>query len=301
MTSQKARLDVHQEVTNTIVRMIEEGAGKFQMPWHLASAPIHMPRNIASKKHYRGINILMLWAIAKERGYQSEVWGTYKQWQEAGCQVRKGEKAALVTFYKEFDVDPDPKDPRDNGKRMFARASWAFNASQVDGADLQLPDDHGAIDRIASADSYVANTGATILHGGERAYYHPASDAIRMPSDGLFFGTPSQRTEAYYSTLCHELTHWTGIKKRCDREFGKRFGDDAYAFEELVAELGAAFMCSNLGITNEPRQDHARYMARWLEIMKGDKRAIFTASAKASQAVDYLDKLQSRAAPAVAA
>jgi antirestriction protein ArdC len=134
-----------------------------------------------------------------------------------------------------------------------------------------------------------------VKHGGERAFYRPADDIIQMPERERFLGTEtSTPTEAYYGTLLHELTHWTGAKKRCDREFGKRFGDQAYAMEELVAELGAAFLCADLGISVTPRQDHAAYIDNWLSVLKADKKAIFTAASKAAQASDYLAGLQDR-------
>ena len=140
------------------------------------------------------------------------------------------------------------------------------------------------------------NTRAQVRHGGTSAFFRPGDDFIQMPERERFVGSDtSTTTEAYYGTLLHELTHWTGPSRRCDRQFGKRFGDDAYAAEELVAELGAAFLCAELGITATPRPDHAAYIDHWLRIMKGDKKAIFTAASKASQAVDFLASLQERA------
>lgn len=294
-----AKFDVHATVADKIAAQIAAGAGDFQMPWHRA-APLHRPNNVASKKKYRGINILSLWIAAERNGFASNTWGTYKQWQEAGCQVRKGEKSSIVVVYKEYERTPDPNNPGDDGRRMFARASNVFNAAQVDGfeAPAALPD-LGPIERLALADSYVSNTGARISHGGQRAFYSPAADAITMPSEGLFF--TSDRTEQYYSTLFHELTHWTGVKHRCNRDFQNKFGNPAYAFEELVAELGAAFLCADLGISNEPRKDHAQYIANWLHAIKDNPRAIFSAASKASQAVDFLDALQLPASSRAAA
>ena len=211
---------------------------------------------------------------------------------ERGAQVRKGEKASLVIFYKEYDVQPDADDSDNNGKRRVARASAVFNASQVDG--FTVPDaapSLGPVERLTVADQFVTATGARVEHGGDRAYYRPATDHIQMPDEGLFTGTASMtRTEGYYATLVHELIHWTGAKHRLDRDGGKRFGDHAYAAEELVAELGAAFLCAELGITQEVRPDHAQYVANWLQLMKTDDRAIFTAAAHASRAVAWLSE-----------
>jgi antirestriction protein ArdC len=230
------------------------------------------------------------------RGYPYAVWATYRQWAELGAQVRKGEKASSVIFYKEYAVDADPNDTDDHGMRRVARASSVFNVAQVDGfAPAELPE-LPAITRIANAETLIVDSRAEIRHGGDMAYYRrPTSDGsgdfIQMPDERRFQASDdAQRSEDYYSVLLHELTHWTSPSDRCDRQLGKRFGDAAYAMEELVAELGAAFLCAELGITSTPRADHAGYIAHWLDVMKSDKRAIFTAAARASEAVAYLKR-----------
>jgi antirestriction protein ArdC len=247
-----------------------------------------MPTNAASGNAYHGINILNLWVTAEQRGYAAPIWATYKQWSEKGCQVRKGERSALIIFYKEFQTEPTGED--DDGKRRMARASYVFNAAQVDG--FTLPDalpSLGPIERLDQADRFVAATRATIRHGGERAFYQTQLDFIQMPEEGLFTGTASMsRNESYYATLVHELVHWTGNKSRLARDMGKRFGDQAYAAEELIAEIGAAFLCAELGITQDTRPDHAQYLANWLQFLKSDSKAIFTAAARASQAAAFL-------------
>src|ERR1019366_1570514 len=166
-------------------------------------------------------------------------------------------------------------------------ATPVFAAEQVDGYQVPVIDPLPAmvITPIEQAEAFVAATGASIRHGGGRAYYRPATDSIQLPPREAFIGTPtSTPAESYYSTLCHELTHWTSPESRCNRQLGKRFGDDAYAIEELVGELGTAFLCADLRITDEPRADHAQYLASWLEVLKADKKAIFTAASKASEA-----------------
>jgi antirestriction protein ArdC len=175
-----------------------------------------------------------------------------------------------------------------------ARASHVFNASQVDGCDLPgKPEPLGPIERIEAADRFFQNTGARIEHGGERAFYRPSTDHIQMPDEGLFCGTDTMnRSEAYFAVLGHETLHWSGSEKRLNRDFGKRFGDARYAAEELVAEIGSAFLCAELAITQDVRADHAQYLAQWLKLLKDDSRAIFTAAAKASEAVSYLKQLQ---------
>ena len=200
----------------------------------------------------------------------------------------------MVIFYKEYDAEPNPDVADDDGKRRVARASHVFNASQVDGFALPAaPEQLGPVERIDAADLFIRNTGARIEHGGERAYYRPSTDHIQMPEEGLFCGTQTMnRSEAYFSVLCHETIHWAGAKHRLNREFGKRFGDAAYCMDELVAEVGSAIMCAELGITQDVRADHAQYLAQWLTLLRDDNRAIFTAAAKASEAVAYLRRLQ---------
>lgn len=181
----------------------------------------------------------------------------------------------------------------------MARISTVFNSAQVDGYQPETLPERPLFERIEGAESFVSNTRAVVRHGGEQAYYRPSADHIQMPDREAFTGTDtSTAQEGYYGTLLHELTHWTGPEKRCARDLGKRFGREAYAAEELVAELGAAFLCAELGIATQPRLDHAKYIEHWLGILKADKRAIFTAAAKAAQAVDYLSNLQTAAAVA---
>ena len=284
------RFDIHQHITDQIVAAIEAGAGDFRLPWHRSAGNIMRPVNISSKKAYRGVNILTLWATADEKGYASGTWGTYKQWAEAGAQVKKGEKAAYIVFYKEFAVEGD-EGSDEAETRLMARATPVFAAEQVDGYVIPaLPETSGTlVEPIEKAEAFIAATGANIVHGGSRACYVPLTDNIHMPPRDMFFDTAtSTAAEAYYSTKLHELTHWTGKETRCNRQMGKRFGDDAYAMEELVAELGAAFLCADLGITDAPRADHAQYLDNWLRVLKADKKAIFTAASKASQAVAFL-------------
>jgi antirestriction protein ArdC len=287
------RRDIHAEITNQLIAAIEASPGEFTLPWRKDGGALHIPVNALTGKVYNGINILNLWVASEVLGYSAPIWGTYRQWAERGAQVRKGEKSSLVIFYKEYEIDPEPDEAEDNGKRRVARASYVFNASQVDGfAVPAAPQALGPIERIANADRFVSATGAAVQHGGDRAFFQPATDRIQMAEEGLFTGTETMtRGEAYYATLVHELVHWSGAKSRLNREMGKRFGDQAYAAEELVAEIGAAFLCAELGITPDVRPDHAQYLAQWLKLLRGDSRAIFTAAAKASQAAAFLKSL----------
>jgi antirestriction protein ArdC len=174
----------------------------------------------------------------------------------------------------------------------MARASFVFNAAQVEGFRLEpdeaLPDEP-SFDPIERAEAFAKATGAAITEGGDRACYIPSADMIRMPERRRFTGTDTTTpAEGFYSTLCHELVHWSGAKPRLDRDLSGRFGSESYAVEELVAELGAAFLCGDLGITPEPRADHAQYIATWLKVLKDDKKAVFTAASKASEAASWL-------------
>jgi antirestriction protein ArdC len=175
---------------------------------------------------------------------------------------------------------------------MFARASRVFNADQVDGWRQSRPAPTALAEILPEVEATIEATGAAIVEAGDRAFYDRRADRIHVPDRHRFAGTAtSTPTESFYATLLHELTHWSGAKERLDREFGERFGDDAYAFEELVAELGSAFLCADLRIANDPRPDHAAYVSHWLEVLKRDRRAIFTAARLASQAADYITGL----------
>jgi antirestriction protein ArdC len=294
-TTRTDRPDVYQQVTDRIVAAIEAGAGDFQMPWHRGAHASSRPLNVDTGNLYRGVNVLSLWVAAQGNGFSTSLWGTYRQWQNRGAQVRKGEKASLVVFYKELEFETADTDTGEAavGKRLMARASWVFNADQVDGYILPAPEVPNPVQAIAAAEAFVLGTGADIRYGGTRAFYRPSEDFVQMPPKELFTGTAtSSATESFYATLFHEICHWVGHKSRCDRQFGERFGSDAYAMEELVAELGAAFLCADLGISVEPRPDHAAYIASWLKVLKNDKRAVFTAASKAMQAADHLIGLQ---------
>lgn len=288
----KERFNIHQHITDQIALLIERGAGTFSLPWNRGGNIIR-PANIESKKPYQGVNVLALWAASEERGYSSGVFGTYRQWAEQKAQVRKGERASYVVFYKEIDVAVGNGDEADTGKRLFARATPVFAAEQVEGYEAPAVTPAAPVEPIEACETFVTATKAVVHHGGERAFYRPSTDEIHLPAREAFIGSSTRDArEAYYGVLLHELTHWTSHPSRCARELGKRFGDSAYAMEELVAELGAAFLCADLGIAPEPRPDHAQYLASWLDVLKGDNRAIFTAASKASEAARFLAGLQ---------
>ncbi len=303
------RLDVHQAITNKIIAAIERGAGEWKMPWHRPGAHFTIPKNALTQQHYRGSNILSLWVDAEEKAFTHQIWATYRQWSELGAQVRKGEKASLIVKYGSWTSkearNPEPAsedsgDDEQNPQRLYSKAAWVFNAAQVDG--FALPDiapRHDLTERLDHVEDFIANTRAQISYGGARAFYrHPPADIIVLPPRNAFEPTAtSTATETFYGTLLHECSHWTGALHRLNREHGKRFGDEAYAFEELVAEISSGILCAELGISSSLREDHVQYLSHWLAILKGDKKAIFAAAAHATRVSDYLFALQPGAQP----
>ncbi len=308
----KPRIDVHEAITSKIVAAIEAGAGSFEMPWHRPGVAFTLPMNAVTEKTYRGSNVLSLWIDADTKKFEHQIWATFKQWLELDAGVRKGEKGSLIVKYGEWvpkdaatevkaNTAPDGNNEDNGGKRLFAKAAYVFNIDQVDiPAEVRarfIPAAQPRPDlttRLAAVDAFIAHVGVEVREGGQRAFYrhrglNGEGDFIQMPPRELFVGTPtSTPTESYYSTLLHEEIHGSGAAHRLNRTFGERFGDKAYAFEELVAELGAAFLCAHLEVTNTPRIDHAQYCASWIAALKDDNKAIFTAASMATRAVDYL-------------
>lgn len=284
------RQSIHQSVTEKIVTAIKAGASTFVMPWHRSRADIGRPTNAATSRAYQGINVVALWAQSTHRGFASGFWATFNQWQSLGAKIRRNERGTVVVLYKTIDrTDVQPLDDEGASVRRLARSFRLFNADQVDGWVPPAPPDRPLVELLTEAERFVSKTCARIIHGGEVACYRRHEDEILLPDPGLFTGSPtSTATEAYYATKLHELTHWSGASWRLNRAFGERFGDDAYAMEELVAELGSAFLCADLGIANEPRPDHAAYLTPWLKVLEHDPRAIFLAAKLAQDAVEFL-------------
>ncbi|BBJ23056.1 ArdC family protein [Candidatus Nitrotoga sp. AM1P] len=285
--------DIYTRVTNKIIADLEQGTRPWFKPW---SASNTTDRITLPLRHngvpYRGINILLLWGEAMAKGYSSSRWMTFKQASELGANVRKGEHGSLVVYANTITKTESD----DNGQEIereipFMKGYTVFNVEQIEG----LPDSYQikpepkgeTLQLIEQAEAFFAASGATFRHGGNRAYYAPALDLIQLPPAEAF-----RDAESYASTKAHELTHWTSHPSRLNRILGKRFGDEAYAAEELIAELGAAFLSVDLGITPEPREDHAAYLAHWLKVLREDRKAIFTAAAHAQRAVDFLHTLQ---------
>lgn len=293
MANQQTKSDIYERVTDRIIAGLEQAlerrnAGQgFTLPWAMTAAGGE-PRSLQGRQ-YRGINWALLRMLASV--YPAQLFGTYHGWQERGGQVRKGEKGIPVVFWKWLKVtDKDTGEPTEI---PFARGFTVFGAEQVDGFDLDaymkrqaetLPD---VAERIEAAERVLADyqdrEAVPLRHGGNRAFYSPGADVVQIPAREAF-----KSTEGYYSTLAHELAHSTGHQRRLSRQYGKRFGDHAYAVEELVAELGAAMICGALAIEAEPREDHADYIASWLRVLKDDKRAVVSAAAHAQKAADLV-------------
>jgi antirestriction protein ArdC len=278
---------VYQRVTSAIVNAIEQGAGTYRMPWVVREDKGFSPVSVGTAKPYRGVNVLVLWSQAQSRGYGSSLWGTYRQWAELGAQVRRGERGSPVVYWGRLQgqESESSEDGDSNRPRLFAKGYTVFNADQVDG--LRMPKRFqpklSRNARIERAEAFFAPL-AQVRDGGNRAFYRASTpEAVFMPGFDQF-----PEAQSYYSVLAHETTHWTSHESRCNRELGKRFGDDAYAMEELIAELGSAFTMAYLELESTPRIDHAQYIQSWLKVLRADARAIFTAASKAQQAADWL-------------
>jgi antirestriction protein ArdC len=277
--------DLAASVTGRLVAQIEAGAGIWQMPWHTNPGLLDV-RNAATGTPYRGANTVTLAVAGLDRGHPSGWWATYKQWAEFGAQVRRGEAAERIVKWVPARRDDDSAtEPAEiSGRRLVPKVYAVFNAAQVDGWAPPEPATLTEHERHDRADAWIAATGAAISYGHDHACYRPAPDRIELPGLAQFIDPAS-----FYSTACHELCHWTGHSSRLARDLTGRFGDDAYAAEELVAELGSAIACAHLGTASSARDDHAAYLAHWLRMLRADSQALFTVATKAQAAVDHLD------------
>ena len=271
---------IYQQVTDRIIAELESGAAPWIKPWKAGSAE---DQNIISKKPYQGINRLILGMS----GFAMPYWASFKQWQDLGGSVKKEEKGTHIVFYSPIAKDTvNPENGNIEQSIYHCLKSYVvFNAAQVEGIEFEqtkpvLPD----FNPVPALEDRILKTGANIKHNGSQAFYRPSEDSITMPAKNTFIDESN-----YYATVLLELTHWSGAKHRLDRTKGKRFADTAYAFEELVAELGAAFLCQDYGIQGDLR--HADYIGSWLKCLKDDNKAIFNAAALAQKAADYINEL----------
>jgi antirestriction protein ArdC len=283
--------DLYAETTARIVAALEQGVAPWVRPW--STGIDTLPLNAGTKRAYRGINMVLLALEAQRHSYPRNGWLTYRQASELGGQVRRGEQGSSVVYWRlrqvaaVADVYPTENE-HDLPDRVIPllRFFTVFNVAQIDG----LPPELMTVPAVtwepeARAEELLLMSGAVIRHGGAQAYYQPGTDEIHLPPRQWFpVGV------RYYATALHELCHWTSHASRCKRELGKRFGDSAYGVEELIAEIGAAFLCAHCRIDGQ--LEHASsYVASWLNVMRTDKRAVFVAATKAQQAADYVLKL----------
>ncbi len=305
-TSQPGARDFRQEVTNSIIRMLENGVAPWQQPWHPGAASLGMPMNPTTAKGYRGGNALHLMATGLQRGYGDPRWMTYKQASERGWQVRKGEKGTQIEFW---EVKPGsdrtrPHRPDDRGEgrtsngdgtdrdktRLIHRVYTVFNAQQMDGIPAYAPRQHSPFEAVQAGEQILENSGAQVIHDqADRAFYHRVQDRIHLPPKEAF-----RSAAGYYGTALHELAHWSGHPSRLNRPTlteSYRFGDTNYAREELRAELASVFLAAERGIPHDPEQ-HAAYVETWIQALQQDKHEIFRAAHDASAMTDYLLALE---------
>ena len=277
----------YQDLVDHFIAQLEQGTCPWRKTWKGSNLGFALPLR-HNGENYQGINILALWLAAQQKGFGSPYWMTFKQAKSLGACVRKGEKASFVFYVGQAEKERDGKAET----FTFTKTYCVFNAEQIDGLPSEyLPAPMEAInldDRNAKAEKFIANTGADIRHGGNSAFYARREDYVQLPEFAAF-----ENAEAYYGTTLHELTHWTGSENRVERPKGKRFGDAAYAMEELVAELGAAFLCADLQISDKPRADHASYLAHWVEALKVSPKLLMSAASAATKATAYLHAQQS--------
>ncbi|QFY89904.1 DUF1738 domain-containing protein [Magnetovirga frankeli] len=269
--------DIYQKITAQILALMEQQGTDWTRPWTGTGAPF----NCLTGDTYRGINTLLLGLKAHQKGYSYPQWATFKQWRMKGGSVKKGEQGTLCVFFKRTLIDKDGELKPIPVLNHF----YLFNVDQVEGVEAAPAIPLAQKERNAQVDTFIQSTGAIIHEKGHRAFYSPETDMIWIPDLGAF-----TNQEYFYSTLLHELAHWTGHKSRLDRREGmrSRFGDEAYAMEELVAELASAFLGIQLQVSHEPREDHAKYLNNWLQVLNKDMRAFSSAASKAQAVADYL-------------
>jgi len=283
--------DHYQEVTDRIIAALEAGTPPWRRPWDpdKAGGPA-MPRNAATGHRYRGINVLTLGMSSLAFTSGDPRWATYKQSEERGWQVRKGERGTVGFFFKRLEVREDKRSDYDEDavRRIpLLRAFTLFHASQIEGIPDYVPPtiEEAPWRAPEAAEIILANSGAVVRYGGERAFYSPATDHIQMPPQSAF-----TTSEGFCGTLIHELGHWSGSESRLNRDLRNPFGSHDYAREELRAEIGKVMTCTELGIAVSDRDfsNNAAYIASWLEKLRSDRKEIFRAAADAQRIADYL-------------
>lgn len=294
-----ATRDIAADITATIIARLEAGTTPWQRPWSIISEGGRPLRHEGST--YNGINALWLWAIGDAQGYCSRYWMTARQARELGGEVRSDARPCYSVYASTFRKAGVPNLLGMSADRMirFLRSYEVFNADEITGLpDYYYPQPVTPTPRLLSdrqdrIDAFFAAIPSKVRHGGGAAFFDLTFDYIQMPRSGSF-----QSADGYAAILAHESCHWTGHRTRLDRTFGKKFGDKAYCMEELVAELGSAMICGDLGLPTELHDSHANYLASWLNVLRADKTAIFLAATKAEQAFSYLRAFSTEAVDA---
>lgn len=281
-TKTKPKPDIYQTVTDSIVSALEAGVKPWVCPWQRVAGMTGIPTNYTTGASYSGMNIMLLWCSASEQGFTDPRWLTYKQAQAEGAQVRKGEKGTMGIFYSMIEKENENGDVENY---PMLKTFTLFNAQQIDGLpqseEVEPAIEADIFDPLPNVEALLKRSGANITERGQAAYFNPQADAIVLPERRLF-----AHAADFYATGLHELTHWSGAKTRLNREMKGKFDSEGYAFEELIAELGSAFLMADLGVVGDVQ--HENYIASWLKALKNDKRYIFKAASAASKAHRYL-------------
>lgn len=279
-----SHVSVYEEVTQKIVDELEQGTAPWVKPW--TGGEGGMPFNATSQRRYSGVNVLLLWGEAFRKGYRHHGWLTFKQARALGGHVKKGEHGCHVVYASSFTKHEQQENGEEEDRKIpFLKSYTVFNVAQTEGLPASMyavAEPKPLDDAIEDVEAFIARIGADVRHGGDRACYMPGVDAILLPESSCF-----ESAAHYYATSLHEHAHWTGHASRLARDLTGRFGDSAYAAEELVAELSAAFLCASLSIPGRLR--HAEYLGSWLSVLKRDSKAIFTAAARATEAAQFLE------------
>ncbi len=284
------RTSLYDDITNKIIGELEAGRFPWVQPWDTATAkaPLAMPRNAATGRHYSGINVLILWGAVTEHGFPDQSWLTFRQALSLGGKVRKGERGTTVVYADRFTPEGEKSRARETGEKAqaipFLKRFTVFNAAQCDGLPEEVaatapPTPPGLIEPRVEA--LIRATGIDFRIGGNRAFYVPSQDFVQVPPPQAYFEPIN-----WHRTALHELGHATGHASRLARDLSGTFSTKKYAFEELIAEINAAFCCASLGIV--PTVRHADYIGSWLEVLREDHRAIVRAASQASKAADWI-------------
>jgi len=287
--------NIHLEkLTQSVIDSMKKLGSNWAKSWNYKGTI----KNLVSKTSYRGFNVLCLSLSMLENGYKYPYFLTFKQAQSKGYKIKKGSKGTHIIFFKMQEIEETKNNEQVLKKIPLLRSYVVFNVDQLDDFDYSTLETNciNENERIANCDTYIKNTHAKVNEiEGDRAYYSPIKDEIVVPTLNQFNDSVS-----FYGTVLHELVHWSGNKKRLDRLTSAPFGSDEYAKEELIAELGAIFLCNQLGIETTPRDDHSQYLNSWISALNDDVRLIYKASSKAQKALDYLNDLQEQKAQSIA-